>query len=499
VKNSPAHGSYLAIDLGAESGRIMHGKLHDGRLTLTEMHRFKNSAIPVMGTFRWNLLGLWTEVLSGLKKALAADPNVMSVSVDSWGVDYVLVRGREPMLGPAYHYRDPRAGKPYERLRRDPGEEFIYSRTGIQFMPLNSIYQLVADHDRDPAWVESADGFLMVADWFHWILSGRKTVEVTNASTTQLFDPLRRNWSWELIDRLRLPRAIFSAEVISPGSVIGPLCVDFPIREATPSVVACCTHDTGSAVVAVPAEDTNDWAYLSSGTWSLLGVELPMPLLTDAARVANFTNELGFGGTVRLLKNVIGLWLLQECRRHWSEEGSDLDYGELTRLAEEAEPLRSLIQPDDPRFLPPGDIPARMRVFCSESGQPEPQTPGQFARCIFESLALLYAVRLDELEQLTGRSIRTLHVVGGGSCNRLLNQFAANATRRVVLAGPVEATAIGNVMVQAIAMGEVADLPAARRIVADSFSVERFSPDEDAAWPVARERFAALKLPAFGL
>jgi rhamnulokinase len=271
------------------------------------------------------------------------------------------------------------------------------------------------------------------------------------------------------------------------------------IREVAPKVVACCTHDTGSAVVAVPAEDTNDWAYLSSGTWSLIGVELPMPLMTDEARVANFTNELGFGGKVRLLKNIIGLWLLQECRRHWNEEGSDLDYSELTRLAQEAEPLRSMIQPDDPRFLPPGDMPDRIRAFCRESGQPEPQTPGQFARCILESLALLYAVRLEELEQLTRRSIRTLHIVGGGSFNRLLNQFAANATGRVVLAGPVEATAIGNLMVQAIAVGDVADLPAARKIVSDSFLVERFEPDGDDAWSAARERFATLKLPALGL
>jgi rhamnulokinase len=486
--NSPSR--YLAIDLGAESGRLILGTLADGRLKLEEIHRFKNGAIEILGTLRWDLLGLWAEVLAGLRKAQSA--GAKSLSVDSWGVDYVLVRRTEPMLGLAFHYRDPRAGGPYKRLKEDQGEAFIYERTGIQFMHLNSLYQLVADHERDPEWVASSDGFLMIADWFHWLLTGRRTVEETNASTTQLYDPVRRAWSWELIERLGLPRTLFRSEVVTPGTILGPVSKTLGLGYSSPEVVACCTHDTGSAVVAVPAETGNDWAYLSSGTWSLIGVELPAPLLNEDARKANFTNELGFGHTVRFLKNIIGLWLLQECRRQWVRDGHELDYAEITRLAENTEPLRSLIQPDDPRFLPPGDMPSRIREFCKETNQPIPETPGQIARCIFESLALLYAVRLEELERLTGRTIRTLHIVGGGSCNKLLNQLAANATGRAVIAGPVEATAIGNVLVQAIAMGDVADLSAARRIVRDTFEVERFEPAGDSIWQQAGERFAAL-------
>jgi len=458
-------------------------------LQLEEIHRFKNGAREILGTLRWDLLGLWSETRAGLKKALGAYPEIKSLSVDSWGVDYVLVRRGEPMLGLSFHYRDPRSGGPFRRLREDPGEPYIYQRTGIQFMTLNSLYQLVADHERDPEWVATADGFLMIADWFHWLLTGRRAVEETNASTTQLYDPIRRTWSWELIERLGLPRTLFRGEVVTPGTVIGPLAKALCAGRTAPSVIACCTHDTGSAVVAVPADAEEGWAYLSSGTWSLIGVELPAPLLTEEARRANFTNELGYAGTVRFLKNIIGLWLLQECRRHWAEAGDQLDYDELTKLAENAAPLRSLIDPDDARFLPPGDMPARIREFCKETGQPIPESPAEISRCILESLALLYAIRIEELERLTGRTIRVLHIVGGGSCNRLLNQFAANATGRVVVAGPVEATAIGNVLVQSIATGNLPDLQTARKVVRDSFSVEKFEPTAGADWQQARERF----------
>ena len=443
---------YLAIDLGAESGRVMLATLTEDRLELEEVHRFSNGPLTVLGTLRWNLLRLWEEVLNGLKLVSARKEAIRSISVDSWGVDYVLVRGVEPMLGPAYHYRDPRAMEPYEALRKELGEAFIYQRTGVQFMTLNSLYQLVADWKRDPEWMNGAS-FLMIADWFHWMLSGRKTIEETNASTTQLYDPVQRTWAWELIDRLELPRTLFRYEVVPPGTILGSVTetvleqmhLGNGVRK--PEVVACCTHDTGSAVAAVPTHEGEEWAYLSSGTWSLIGVELAEPLINDGARKANFTNELGFDRSVRFLRNIVGMWLLQECRRVWSEGGEDVSYAHLTDLAKEADPLRSLIAPDDARFLSPGDMPSRIRQFCKETGQPIPETFGQVARCIFESLALLYAVRLAELEILTGRSLRTLHIVGGGSRNGLLNQFAADATGRTVVAGPVEATAIGNVIV----------------------------------------------------
>jgi rhamnulokinase len=297
------------------------------------------------------------------------------------GVDYVLVRDREPLIGPAFHYRDPRTLAPYDELRKDPGEAYIYERTGIQFMPLNSLYQLVADVQRDRGWVEAADAILMIADWFHWLMTGRRTVEETNASTTQLYNPEKREWSRDLIERLRLPAKLFGTEVIRPGAVIGSMDSDIArhagFQEHMPAVVACCTHDTGSAVVAVPATEGDDWAYLSSGTWSLIGVELSGPLLTEEAREANFTNEIGFGGTIRFLRNVIGLWLLQECRRQWSAAGAAYDYAELMDLAKEVQPFRSVIHADDPRFLPPGDMIGRIQSFCRETQQLEPQTPGE--------------------------------------------------------------------------------------------------------------------------
>lgn len=488
---------YLAIDLGAESGRVMLATLTDERLEIEEIHRFPNGPISVLGTLRWNLLQLWEEVLTGLRMVSRRKEAIRSVSVDSWGVDYVLVRGLEPMVGPAYHYRDERALGPYEQLRKKPGEAFIYERTGIQFMPLNSLFQLAADWGRDPAWM-GGSSILMIADWFHWMLSGRKTIEETNASTTQLYNPLQRTWAWDLIDSLELPRSLFRYEVVPPGTVLGPMTdsvlertkLGFSGRK--PEVVACCTHDTGSAVAAVPAQEGEEWAYLSSGTWSLIGVELAEPLITEGARRANFTNELGFGRSVRFLRNIVGMWLLQECRRVWTEEGEDCSYAHLTDLAKEAEPLRSLIAPDDPRFLAPGDMPLRIQQFCKETGQPLPATYGQFARCIFESLAMLYAIRLAELEILTGRSLRTLHIVGGGSRNSLLNQFAADATGRLVIAGPVEATAIGNVLVQSLAMGDIPDLATARRIVDGSFSVQRYEPRRLPEWQEAHRRFTRL-------
>jgi rhamnulokinase len=487
--------SYLAVDLGAESGRIIRGSLNHGTLALHEIHRFRHEVVPVAGTLRWDLLHLWAEVLAGLRAG--ADGEVRSLSVDAWGVDYVLVRGREPLCGLAFNYRDPRAQAALQALRVAPGEEFIYAQTGIQFIPLNSVYQLVADTWRDRGWVEGADGMLMIADWFHWLLCGRRANEETNASTTQLYDPQRRTWAWPLIERLDLPRALFATEVVRPGTVLGPLTAEvagLTGLPATTPVIAGCTHDTASAVVAVPAEEGEDWAYLSSGTWSLLGVELSAPLLSAAARCGNFTNELGYGGSVRFLRNIIGLWLLQESRRQWERAGQVLDYDLLVSEAAQTPALRALIQPDDPRFLAPGDMPARIRDYCRETAQPEPRTPGEVIRCILESLALLYARHLGEIERITGRTIRVLHIVGGGSRNEMLNQFTANATGRTVLAGPVEATALGNVLVQAITLGDLPDLPTARQVVRASFPQIRYEPRDSAVWQTARARFAALPI-----
>ena len=481
---------HVAIDLGAESGRVVVGMLEGGRLAITEVHRFGNGPVKMLGTLRWDLVRLWEEILCGLRKV---GGEVESVSVDSWGVDYVLVRGREPMVGVAFNYRDPRADGPYQRLLARIGEEALYDATGVQFMSINSLYQLVADFERDPQWVESADGFLMIADWFHWLLSGRRVVEETNASTTQLYDPRRRAWSEDVIAAAGLPRTLFADAVVQPGTRLGPMGVDVAAETGLRGVevVAGCTHDTAAAVAAVPATG-DDWAYLSSGTWSLLGVELTKPLLSEAARRANFTNEIGFGGTIRFLTNLVGLWIVQECRREWTRAGMAWTYDELTEQAAEVPALRALIRPDDPRFVGPDDMPGKVQAFCRETGQAVPATLGAITRCVLESLALLYRQRLDEVESLTNRTVRVLHIVGGGCRNRLLNQFAADATRRTVIAGPVEATAIGNVLVQAIALGHLDSLASLRRVVRESFEVERFEPAASERWDEARARFSAL-------
>ncbi len=488
----PVPRYHIACDLGAESGRVMLGTFDGGRLILEEVHRFPNGPVRLHGSLRWDLLGLYREILHGFRVVAARGLPITSLGVDSWAIDYALRRRAEPLLRPAYHYRDPRHERAFRATRSVEFDQLVFAQTGIQFLSINTLYQLLADQAQDAAFLESADRLLLVPDWFHFLLCGREAAEESNASTTQLYDPRRRGWSDALIAHFGFPRRLF-AEIVPPGTVLAPLLPE--VRDQTGlgavPVVAGCTHDTAAAVAAVPAQG-DDWAYLSSGTWSLIGVELPGPLINEAARAANFTNEVGYGGTIRFLKNIIGLWLLQECRRAWAHDGQELDYAAITDLAHAAAPLRSLIHPDDPRFHAPPDMPAAIRAYCRDTDQPEPLTPGEYARCIFESLALLYGAKLGELERLTGRALRVLHVVGGGSKNELLNQCAADATGREVLAGPVEATAMGNVLAQALALGCIPSLSAARAIVRESTSVVRYAPQDIATWQAARKRFAQL-------
>jgi rhamnulokinase len=481
---------YIACDLGAESGRVMLGRLEDGRLTLEEMHRFPSPAVRVLGSLRWDVLHIFEELKTGLRQVAARQVAVGSLSVDSWGVDYVLINSVHPMLSPPFHYRDARTESTYERVRKQLGSELIFAETGIQFMTINTIYHLVSDLEKSPGLLEVADCFLTIGDYFNYLFSGMPKVDESNASTTQLYNPRTRSWSQVLIERCGFPPKIFP-ELVAPGTVLGPLlpevAADTGLRDV--QVVATCSHDTGAAVAAVPAQEGEDWAYLSSGTWSLLGLELPQPLISEKVREHNFTNEAGYGGTTRFLKNIVGLWILQESRREWARQGKELDYATLTQQAERAEPFRSLIDPRQPRFLKPGEMPQKMASFCLETGQPAPQTPGEFVRCIFESLALLYRVTIEELEQLSGRTIRRLHIVGGGSQSALLNQFAASATGRQVIAGPAEATAIGNVLLQAIALGDLGSLAALRQVVRDSFALQTFEPISPEIWGAAYQRF----------
>lgn len=484
--------SYIAIDLGADSGRVILGSLQDGRLSLEEIHRFSNCPVSHGRTLRWNLDRLRDEVIAGLQKVAERGLVVESVSVDSWGVDYVLLRADRTVFQQPFCYRDARTETTYPAVRLTLGEEAIYRSTGAQFIPINTLYQLAAEPQENFSGKDCADIFLMIGDWFHSLLCGKIVQEETNASTTQIWEPAGRVWCDWIIQALGLPRRIFP-DIVPPCSRLGRLTPQ--VQAATGlgdiEVVAGCVHDTGAAVAAVPA-DGKGWAYLSSGTWSLIGVELAAPLLTDEARRANFTNETGACGTTRFLRNASGLWILQECRRAWARQGKDFEYSALTGLAGEAEPFRSLTNPADPAFLRPDDMPGAVSAYCQRTGQPEPETEGQFVRCVLESLSLLYGRLMDDLEDASGGKLHTLHVVGGGSKNALLNQMTADATGRVVIAGPVEATAIGNLLLQALTLGHVASHGELREIVRRSFPVEKYHPRPVEGWKRAKERFSKL-------
>ena len=477
---------YIACDLGAESGRVMLGALQNGRIELQEIHRFSNGPVRIMGSYRWDILRIFEELKRGLRKVAERGIAPRSLSVDSWGVDYVLVRGTEPYVTVPHHYRDSRMDRLYEPAVKKATPERIFEETGIQFMSINTLYQFLADMEEQPELLAFADRFLMIGDYFNYLFSGRAVAEQSLASTTQLYNPRKRAWSRELIGIFGFNERIFP-ELVSSGTILGPLCEDIvdETKLAGTKVVATCSHDTGAAVAAVPAEG-DDWAFLSSGTWSLIGVELPEPLINDAVRRANFTNEAGFGGTTRFLKNMSGLWLLQECRREWAAE---YGYEELTRLALETEPLRSLINPTSPRLARPDQMPRKIQEECEANGEPVPVTPGQIARCIQESLALSYRITFEQLQALTGRTLNRLHIVGGGSQSKLLNQAAADAIGCPVIAGPVEATAIGNLLVQAVALKDIESLAALRKIVRDSFPVTTFNPGDRQAWDEAFARF----------
>ena len=480
---------YLACDLGAESGRLILGTLEAGHLSLEELHRFPNGPIETKHGLCWDVPRLFAEFKTGLKKAAARELPVKSISCDAWGLDYLLLDAEGAVMEPAFSYRDERNQRGMERVLAAVSWEEIYEETGIQEMPVNSLNQLAAEK---PERNQEASRFIPVGDGFNYLLCGVAKAEVSLASTTQLYNPRTGDWSDKLLNALNWERKKFP-ELIPSGTRLGTLKPELAVESGLGEiqVVAACSHDTGSAVAAVPAEGS-DWAYLSSGTWSLIGVELPEPIITDQSRELNFTNEIGYGNTVRLLRNCIGMWLLSECRRIWAADGNNYDYTTLTQIAAEAKAFASLINPSDERFFKLDDMPEAIAGFCRETNQPEPATHGATVRCVLESLALLYAQRLEEVQQLTGELINRLHIVGGGSRNGLLNQFTANACDVKVIAGPTEATAIGNVLVQAITLGDLPDLTSARQVVRESMDVEPFHPEDSAVWDAARTRFDKL-------
>ncbi len=484
---------YLAIDLGAESGRVILGSLRDGRLRMKEVHRFSNGAITANGTLRWDIIRIFREIRVGLTKG-ARLGRVKSVACDSWGVDYVLLKGDGPLLSLPFTYRDERSFKSFELAMRTFSERQLFEGTGIASISINTLYQLLDDARNRPELLKMADKFLLIGDYVNFLLTGVARAEETLISGSQCWDVRRRDWARPVLRRLGIPLHLLPKPV-APGVKLGRLrpylAAETGLRSA--QVVTTCVHDTAAAVAAVPARPGKDWAYLSSGTWSLLGVELDKPMVSETVRKARYTNEVGFGGTSRFLKNLVGLWILQECRREWMERGEVSDYGEIVRLAQQSPSLRSFIRPDDPRFTRRGDMVAKVQAFRRETRQPVPRTHGEVGRCVLESLALLYRVEMDSLEKLTDRKLAVLHIVGGGSRNELLNQATADATGRTVVAGPVEATAAGNILVQAVAMKEIKGLKGVREVVRKPCPCRTYRPRHDARWPEALRRFKSLK------
>lgn len=492
-----ATSDYLALDLGAESGRGVLGRFDGDRLSLEEIHRFPNGPVRMLDTLHWDLPRLHEAIQTSIRQAVTVSPGLDGLAIDTWGVDFGLVGRGDTLLGNPVHYRDARtAGMPDSAFSLVPKSR-IYEVTGLQFMPFNTAYQLLAMKRAGSPLLDAAESLLLMPDLLGWLLTGRRVAERTNASTTQLYDPTARTWSNELCKGFQLPRAILP-ELVDAGDELGPIRPSLAGDLGTPPglrVLLSGTHDTASAVAAVPARSgvgsTPDWCYISSGTWSLMGVETPSPIINEQTYRWNFTNEGGVFGTTRLLKNIMGLWLVQECRRTWQKLGRDYSYDELIAKARNARPFVSLVDPDDASFLTPGDMPARLAAFCEKTGQPVPADEGAFVRCALESLALRYRWAVDRLEEILGGPIRTIHVVGGGSRNALLNQFTADACGRPVHAGPVEATAMGNLLLQAIGRGKLSGLDDLRAVVARSFPIETFEPGDGDAWDEAAARFAA--------
>lgn len=461
----------LAIDLGAESGRVMAVHFDGSRLHLEEVYRFSNQAMLVNGTLQWDILGLWREVQVGIGRSTGRPA---SLAVDTWGVDFGLLDRNGNLIGIPVCYRDQRTEGMMDAVFERVAKADVFEQTGVQFMAINTLYQMMSLVESRSPHLQIAERFLTVPDLLNYWLTGTQVCEFSNATTTQMLNPYTLQWATEMLDTLGIPTHIFP-EVVRPGTPLGTF-------NAIPVFAPAC-HDTGSAVAGIPTQ-TENFAYISSGTWSLVGLEVIEPVVNRKSLRINASNEGGVYGTFRLLKNVMGLWLLQQCRATWQKAGRAYSYAELVVLAESAKTLQSFVDPNDDRFLRPGDHPAHIRDFCQQSGQPLPQTDAAIARCVFESLALAYRDVLLDLQALTGRTIEVIHVVGGGARNRLLNQLTADATGIPVLAGPTEATVIGNALVQLISLGELAHLKEGRQLVANSYRLERFEPQRSGEWRV---------------
>lgn len=492
--------NFIAADLGASNGRLLLARWDGARFTLEELHRFGNGPVAVHDRLYWDALGLWREIKSGLERYAATVGDApAAIGIDTWGVDYALLDATGRLLGNPVHYRDVRCNGMPERLFSVVPPENVFAQTGIQFMQINTLIQLYAMRYQGDPQLDYASTLLMIPDLFNYWMTGRKVVEYTIASTSQMLHAAERRWATGLLAKLQLPTHILP-EIVAPGTTLGPLlpviCDETGIKGAPP-VIAPGTHDTASAVAAIPGLDERS-AYISSGTWSLMGVEIAQPIINDDARRLNFTNEGGIANTIRLLKNIGGLWLLQEARRQWARSGHDYSWAEMLAEAEKTKPFRSIIDPDAADFLAPLHMVDAIAAYCRRTNQPAPESVGEVVRCALESLALRYRWTLGALEELVGHRLDTVRIVGGGSQNRLLCQLTADACQRPVVTGPVEATALGNVMVQAMATGHLGSLAEARQAVAASISQEHFTPGSAAGWDDAFGRFQQLAMLPVG-
>lgn len=484
--------NFLAFDIGASSGRAILGTLENNKLELVEVHRFKNQMTQVHGHFFWNIFGLFDELKTGLKKCIAefhVQPD--SVGIDTWGVDYSLVTGDGYLAGLPFAYRDHRTDNSIKDFFRILPKKETYLFTGIQFMQFNTLFQLFSSVQQNYSGLKIADCLLFTPDTLNYLFTGIKKNEYTIASTSQLLKPGKSEWEQKLFEAAGIPQKL-AGEIIQPGTNLGKLLPEVLTETGSAPIpcIAVAGHDTASAVVSVPARGEN-WAYLSSGTWSLLGIESPVPLVSEQTLEMNFTNEGGVEGTTRFLKNIMGMWLIQECKRMWDAQ-SVLGWHEIVALSQSAVPFKSLINPDDSGFLNPGDMPQAVQNYCAKTNQPVPQTKGEIARCIYDSLVLKYKFTIKQIESVTGNKIEKLHIIGGGAHNSMMNQLTADAIGIPVFAGPTEATAIGNIMLQAKALGKVKSLAEIRDIIMNSFEVTKYLPSPLLDWEAAFVKFEKL-------
>ncbi|MBQ3528752.1 MAG: rhamnulokinase [Clostridia bacterium] len=482
---------YLAIDLGASSGRGILGKIEDGKLNLKEVHRFSNDPVETESGFFWDTLRLLFEIKAAILKCSLEEGGVDTIGIDTWGVDYAYIDKTGAMMAPSYQYRDARTTPMMDKVyARVPYSE-LYKITGIESMSFNTIFQIADDIERRPWLCENADKLLLTPDLLGYLLTGKAVSEYTIASTTALMDAEKKEFSKELFSEFDIEEELF-APVVMPGNVLGKLTekIDGETGHSGAVVVNVGSHDTSSAIAAVPATD-DGFLFISSGTWSLMGIESDKPVINDITRKYSFTNEGGTFDKINIMKNIMGLWLIQESRRQWKREGHNYSFDEMSDAALKAEPFASIINPDDPMFNSAGDMPGKIREFCKKTGQKVPESMGAVVRSIFESLALRYRWTAEKLEELTGKKYNTINIVGGGTKDELLCRFTANGTGRRVVAGPVEATAIGNIMAQAIAAGEISSVEEGRAIVRNSFETKTYEPDGEnrEGWDAAYSRF----------